>query len=259
MLVRRRGPGTAMCLALLAVVLGACRMDVDTRVAVEPTGSGTLAVDVVLDDDLVQSLTATGFDPTPTRVPGWDVERVAVDGGERISIVTTFDDPDELSQRVDELAAGLDDEDPGLVESVDLELAEDGSSELAATVGLRLPSSTGVEGPGFADGQDLAALAADPEKFGATFSVELPGPVTAPDADRIDGTTATWNLVPGEVVEVRASAGPPDPFGTWVVPAVGIGVLVLLVLLGAWLLRRRRRERNRAPHGRVERMRRWST
>ncbi len=258
--VRTRASSRRLVLGLLAgaLVLSACRMDVDTRVEVDQTGGGVLAVDVRLDDDLWDRITATGFDPTPSGVTGWQVATSEVDGGRLVTMATSFTDPVQLQDRVAALQEGLDDEDPGLVEAIDLVVGPDGSTTIDAVVGLRLPSSTGVEGAGFADGEDLAVLAADPERLAATFTVVLPGPVVDHNADTADGSTLRWRLPPGDEVRARATAGPPDALGSWVVPAIATGLLVLVVVVGVVVLRRRRRDRRRAPHGRVERLTRWS-
>lgn len=244
-------PWLAALAVIVALSLGGCRMAVDTRVEVDASGSGAMTLDVDLDQDLLDVLTVTGFDPAPTAVDGWEVTRTPLDDGERIAVSTTFDDPGQLARRVAALQEGLTEDDPRLVKSIDLVVAGDGSTELDATVGVWLPSSTGVEGPGFADGEDLAALAADPEAFAATFTVMLPGSITEHNADVVRGTTATWQLAPGEVVEAQASSDPPDLVGGWVLTAIGVVVLLAVVVLGVWLLRRRRRERHIAPLGRV--------
>ncbi len=245
----------AVLAVALSMAVAGCRMGVDTRVEVEASGHGVVTLDVDLDQELLDVLTVTGFDPAPPAVDGWEVTRTALDVGERIAVTATFDDPGQLADRVADLRDGLTDDDPRLVESVDLVVGDDGSTELDATVGVWLPSSTGVEGPGFADAEDLAALAADPDAFAATFTVVLPGDIVEHNADVVRGSTATWQLAPGEVVEARVTAEAPNLVGGWVLTAIGVAVLVLVVLLGVWLLRRRRRERHVAPHGRVERLR----
>lgn len=239
--------------ALLTLVLSGCRMHVDTRVEVTAAGSGTLALVIDLDDELFESLTATGFDPTPEAVPGWEVERVATEDGEQVRVTTSFDDPGQLAERIVDLDEGLGDDDPRLVESIDLVVGSDGTTSMEAVVGVRLPSSTGVEGPGFAGADELAALVADPDNFTATFTVALPGPVAEHNADIVRGATAVWQLPPGEAVNARVTSDPPALVGGWVLTAAGIGLLAGVVLLGTWLLRRRRRERREAPFGRVSR------
>lgn len=253
-----RGPGWVVAV-VVALALAGCRVDVDTRVEVESSGAGTLAVDVHLDQELLDDLTVTGFDPVPAAVADWEVSRTPSEDGERIRVATTFDGPDELDLRVASLREGLTDDDPRVVESIDLVVADDGSVMLDAVVGAWLPSSTGVEGPGFADGQDLAALAADPDRFAATFTVVLPGSIVDHDADVVEGRTATWNLPPDTVVEASVTSGPPALVGGWVLTAIGVGVLAAVVALGTWFLRRRRREHQVAPHGRVERLQGWGS
>lgn len=253
---RPRGTIRLAVVVAMAVSLTGCRMGVESRVEVTASGAGVVAVEVDLDQDLLDVLTVTGFDPAPPAVDGWEVTRTALDDGERIAVTAAFDDPGQLADRIADLQDGLTDDDPRLIESVDLVVGDDGSTQVDATVGVWLPSSTGVEGPGFADAADLAALAADPEAFAATFTVVLPGDIVEHNADVVRGNTATWQLAPGEVIEARVTADAPDLVGGWVLTAIGVAVLALVVVLGVWLLRRRRRERDVAPHGRVSRLQR---
>jgi hypothetical protein len=248
-----------LSVALLVGVAG-CRMDVDTRVEVDEAGAGTMAIALLLDGELHESLTATGFDPVPPSVPDWEVTSEPVqDGGLVVTVGTAFANPAELQARVAALQAGLDDEDPRLVESLELVVDDDGSSELTAEVGLLLPSSTGAAGGGVLDRDGLAALAADPDAFSATFTVVLPGTVQAANADRVDDQVASWDLPIDETITATATGGAPSAIGAWVLPAAGIALLVLVVVLGVLLLRRRRRNRRVAPHGRVEHLRRWGS
>lgn len=257
---RGRWSTATIALALLAVVVGlsGCRLDLDTRVEVEASGAGTMALTFRLDGELAEALTATGFDPVPAPVADWEVTRTdAEDGGLEVVVATAFADPAQLQDRVAALREGLDDEDPVIVESIDLRVADDGATDVDARVGVILPSSTGAVGGGLFDGDQLAMLAADPEAFAATFTVVLPGPVQSADADRVDGQVAVWELPLDELVDATASAGPPSPLGTWVVPAIGVGLLLVVVVVGVLVLRRRRRDRRTAPHGRVERLQRF--
>lgn len=258
---RGRRPSALRSLVVLGVLVltvAACRLDVDTRVDVDATGAGTMAITFQLDGELHDTLTATGFDPAPAGVPGWEVATQDTDdGGLQVTVATAFDDPAQLQERVAELQAGLDDEDPRVVESIDLEVADDGASELSARVGMVLPSSTGAAGADVLDREGLVALASDPEAFAATFTVVLPGTVQAANADEVDGRVAVWNLPIDQTIEATATAGAPGAIGSWVVPAIGVAGLVLVVVAGVLVLRRRRRDRRVAPHGRVERLERW--
>ncbi len=248
-------PRMLLVLVVAALALAGCRLDLDTRVEVEASGAGTMALTFLLDAELAETLTATGFDPVPAGVADWEVTRGQLeDGGLQVTVATAFTDPAQLRERVAALQSGLDQEDPLVVESIDLAVADDGAAEVRARVGVRLPSSTGAVGAGLVDGERLAALASDSENFAATFTVVLPGPVQAADADRVDGSIAAWDLPVGTVRDASATSGPPSPLGAWVVPAVGIALLVVVVVVGVVLLRRRRRARRIAPHGRIERL-----
>lgn len=241
----------ALLLLAAALLLGGCRFDVTTEVAVAGDGSGRLAVVVVLDEEVASRLTDHGIELAPPGVGAWQVDESSVDGRHEVRMTAAFADPDELGARVADLGAGLDDEDPALLERVELEVADDGSAELTAVAGLRLPSSTGVQAAGLFDADDLAALAAAGDVT-ASLAVTFPGSVVEANADRVEGRTATWALPVGDAITATASAGPPSPWEAgWVPAAVGIGALVLVVLV-AWGWRLRRRDRRSAPLGRVD-------
>lgn len=246
-------PRRVLALLLLAatLVLGGCRFDVTAEVAVEGDGSGRLAVVVVVDEEIASRLTDHGVELAPPGVGAWQVDESSADGRREVRMTAAFADPDELGARVADLGAGLDDEDPAMLDRVELAVAEDGSAELTAVAGLRLPSSTGVQAAGLFDADDLAALAAAGDVT-ASLAVTFPGSVVDANADRVEGRTATWVLPVGDAITATATAGPPSPWDAgWVPAAVGIGALVLVVLVAsAWL--RRRRNRRSAPLGRVD-------
>lgn len=245
-------------LAIAVVVLSGCRVDVASNLVVRADGSGQLAVSIAMDQELVTSLTATGLDLAPEEVSGWQVTTSDLDGdGRLIQMSSLFADPDDLTRAVADLSAGLDDQDPHLLDGVVLTVADDGSAELTAKVGVRLPTSTGAEAPGFFDGDDLAALVAQPDVFDATLTVTMPGRISDSNADRVDGTTATWDLPVGATIQATATSAPPS---IWQGPLPAIlGAVVVLATLTAlvWVWRRRRRDRAQAPLGRVERLRRF--
>lgn len=235
-----------LLVALLALLAAGCQVRVATDVGVDQDGSGRLAVTVALDEELATSLTADDFDPfagLESLPDGWSVERSEPDGGLAATVAADFADPAGLSQRVSQLAEGLDEEDPLLLEDVDLQVDEDGSARLSGRAGLRLPSSTGLDGGGLAfDGDDLRALVEErgAEVLRVDLRVSMPGPVVDGNADEVDGGTATWQLTPGDdLVAVEVVSDPPSS-RTWQLVAAGV-VGVVVGFLGLSLVRRRRR------------------
>jgi hypothetical protein len=243
-----RRPGRALLLAAaaLAVLASACQVRVGTDVRVATDGSGRLALTVALDQELADSLAGDGFDPFAglDELPdGWSVDRSEPDGGQAVTLTADFDDPAGLSDRVAQLRSGLDEEDPLLLEDVQLDVAEDGGATFAAHAGFRPPSSTGFDGGGVAfDGDDLATLLEErgDEVMRVDLRVTLPGHVVDGNADEVDGATATWALPVTELADVRAVGDPPRSRTWWLVgAAAAVGVAVGWI--GYGLVRRRGR------------------
>lgn len=254
---RRRSRRLAGLVAVLAVLVSGCQVRVGTEVAVGRDGDGRLAVTIALDEELLDSLDADDLDPfagLDTLPEPWVIERGAADGGEAVTLSAPFDDPDGLEQRVADLQEGLDDEDPVLLDDLELTVADDGSATFAGRAGFRPPSSTGFDGEGVVafDGEALTALLEErgDDVMRVDLRVTLPGPVVDGNADEVDGATATWQLPTTELVEVRAVGDPPADRTVWVVAgAAALGLLLGLVVAGR--VRRRRRSAARPTRWRA--------
>lgn len=236
--VRRPPTRRVLVLLALAFATAACQVRVGADLAVARDGSGRMALTVALDEELATSLSADGFDPfaeLEDPPPGWEVERSQPDGGQAATLVTEFDDPDELASRVAQLQEGIDEEDPLLLEDVEVAVDRDGGATFRGRAGLRPPSSTGLEGVGVSfDGEDLQALLAErgDEVVRVDLRVTLPGPVVDGNADEVDGRTATWRLPVTELVEVRAVSDPPTDRTWWLVGgAAALGLALGFVLV----------------------------
>lgn len=252
---RRRPRRLAGLVAVLAVLASGCQVRVGTEVAVGRDGDGRLAVTIALDEELLASLEADDLDPfagLETLPAPWTAERRAADGGESVTLSAPFDDPDGLRQRVADLQDGLDDEDPVLLDDLELAVADDGAATFSGLAGFRPPSSTGFDGEGVVafDGDALTALLEErgDEVMRVDLRVTLPGPIVDTNADEVDGATATWTLPTTELVEVRAVGDPPVDRTWWVVAGAAVlGLVLVLVVTGL----RRRRSAARATHWRA--------
>lgn len=234
-------------LALLAAVLGGCRLGVHAEVEVDRDGGGTAAVVFALDRALLDELDELGVDPTAeltaaaARAPRWQLTRRSADGDLTVTLARDATEPDSLADAFAELTGGLAEADPALLADLDLTVDDDGASSLAGTAQLRPPA-----GPGLVldDPDELAAFEEQvAETVDASLTVTLPGPIEDDDADRRDGRTLTWDLEPGEERTVTATASAPpwwaEPW-VWAVAAGVLGALLVAALVWWW---RRRRQR----------------
>jgi hypothetical protein len=211
----------------------------------EPDGSGSVGVELRLDEALLTALDELEIDPTAelTSVvagePDWRLERES--DGEGLVLRAIRDDVDDPTAALAELAEGLDEDDPGLLVDLDVDLDEEGRVELGGSAQVRGPVAPGAVddageplGP---DAQRLQELTAT--HVTAELEVTMPGRVVGHDADQADGSTMRWSLPPGAEIPVRAESVP------HVVPLevllIGGGALLLAVAAGAVAFALRRR------------------
>ncbi len=88
----------AVALGALTLLLSACRVDVTTRVEVEPDGSGLVTVQAVLDADVMEWVDADSIRLSDLADSGWDVDEPVrrADGSVSISARRPFASPDDL-------------------------------------------------------------------------------------------------------------------------------------------------------------------
>jgi hypothetical protein len=250
---RAHRPSTlaVVLLALLTLLASGCRLRLATDVVVEAEGSGELVLAAAADQELVDLLLEAGVDlrtglaDLAESAPEWEVEDVATDDGIELRFRTRFDEPSELGQLVDELHAGLEEQDGALLRDVVLEVAEDGTVRIGGEAGVRLPETAGVVGPdvGF-DSDDLQQLLEErgDELVRADLRVTLPALPAEHDADEVDGRNLTWHLPVGEMRTFSAVSEVPPPDPTPLL-AAGAFVLALALAAGTILLVRRRGRR----------------
>jgi hypothetical protein len=229
----------------VALLLGGCELETRAVLDLEPDGSGSVGVELRFDEALLAALDELEIDPTAelTSVvasePDWRLERESDGAG--LVLRAVRDDVDDPAAALAELAEGLDEDDPGLLVDLDVDVDEEGRVELGGSAQVRGPAAPGAvdeDGePVGPDGQRLQQLTAT--HLTAELEVSMPGRVTGHDADQADGATMRWSLPPGARIPVRAVSVP------HVVPLevllVGGGALLLAVASGAVAFALRRR------------------
>lgn len=253
----RSAPRRLVALLACVLALSGCRLEVIGGMTVGRDGSGTVALELVLDADAVARLDELALDPfaelsaAAVGVVGWQVERTTTDdGGLSVRLHTDAPDPEALTGAFRELVADLSADDPALLVDLALTVAEDGAARVVGTAMLRPPASAGARrdgepvGPA---GDELASLVA--EAVTARLEIGLPGRVVEHDADQVSGggplaggrQTLYWDVPVGQQRTISARAAAPTPLSPPVVLGLAVGALVLLGLAAWWWRRRRRR------------------
>lgn len=232
----------------LATVLAGCQLRVATDIVVDDDGSGTIALRLVLDEELTATLEEAEFELeeglAEVAAAAQDWELAALDEPAGVELRTSFERPEELRQRVEVLNAALSDDDGALLQDVELSLTEDGGYRFAATAGIDPPAVVGALPLGeddavTFDGEDLAIALRESGDEHARADLRVTFP-TVPQAEgaTVETTSATWQLPVHELATVSATA-PPLPVGASTVVLVAAGVAAMLV--GAFAVRVLRR------------------
>lgn len=255
-------PRLAALVGVLAVLASSCQLSLATDIAVAADGSGSLELAVAVDEELGRLLDDAGVDLTlgleeaDAAAPSWEVEEVARGAGREVRVRAAFAAPEELGRLVDELHAGLDADDPVVLDDVALVRDDEGGMAFEARAGLRLPTTAGASGTGVTfDADDLAAAL---ERDGGSavrydLRLTLPGRPVDHDADARRGRTLTWDLPVGELRSVRATSAPPRDrtwllvVATFVVSAAAATVFVALARRRGRRLAGERAERVSSP------------
>jgi hypothetical protein len=229
----------------VALLLGGCELETRAVLDLEADGSGSVGVEVRLDEALLTALDELEIDPAAelTSVvadePDWRLERES--DGDGLVLRAVRDDVDDPAAALAELAEGLREDDPGLLVDLDVDVDAEGQVELLGTAQVRPPAAPGAVAadgePLGPDGHRLRELVAT--HVTAELDVTMPGRVIGHDADQADGATMRWSLPPGTEIPVRAVAVPSAvPLEVLV---IGGGALVLAVAAGAVAFALRRR------------------
>lgn len=235
----------AAFLALAALVLSGCRIDVTAELALRADGGGTAVVDVELDRELLNLLADLELDPVGeveqavAEAPDWDLEILVERGdGLRLRLAHEGDDP---AGALWDLSTGLVEGDPGLFVDLDVLVLGQDELEVVGTAAVRPPATPGaVDETGSPVGPGESQLRSRMiEHVDAALIVTMPGEVRAHDADSAEDRTLRWELPVAQSVEILArSEAPSWPDDTILIWAAAALLAVALTVL-AWLLVRR--------------------
>lgn len=248
-----------VALAVVAVLLAGCRLDLRTFVELDEDAGGVVTVDLLLDADAVARLDdagvslSAGLDDLDT--PGWTLDELsgtalddAADGAPRPAAGLRLRgeiEPDGLSRAIDQLQDGLDERTGRVLQDLDAQVVPSGRLRVVGDIGLELPGTIGFTGPGAPSRSDLLAAAGGEPRV-LTQTVVLRGPsdvVALLESDGVveDEQAVRWRFGPGASREVDVTFAAPS--GGWSPVALGVitagGVLLLGALVLLWLRRRR--------------------
>lgn len=235
--------------AFLALVLSSCRADTSVDVLVNEDGSGSVAIEVALDQEAASGILdlqgEVGLWLEDVSASGWDVSPPAQgdDGYTRVGATKVFGNPAQLNDIMGELSG-----DAGVFADFGLERTKEFARVRYVLRGTLHPS--GIEA--FADdalvtslGRSLEELLVDYGGEGSAFNVrlrvELPGHLdetvvaTGQEVLRIDEVARTWQIEIADTTDtsvVVASTTTGVAALVWRGVAVVTGVVALLVALG---------------------------
>ncbi len=229
-------------LTLLALAASACQIRTDIKLDIAADETGTLAFELGFDEEFRQLAEGDGgefsvenLDGFGGDVPGdWTVEDF-VDGefaGTRFAV--DFTSLDDLRSKLAQIDSGSDDPTANFFDNI--AVTRDGDTfRFDATIAQLDEAIT--EDAGFDFGIDPTQFLS--EVFLVRFVVTMPGTVDSHNADRIDGSTLTWEVpLDGSDRTLTAVSGSSGGFPLLLLLAA-IGGLGLLGAL--WLVVQRRR------------------
>jgi hypothetical protein len=200
MTVRRLG------MALLAIALTGCRIDVTSDVAFDRDGGGEVAVAVRIDGATLRELDAAGVDPaldvdlTLGPDSSWRAQRaIDADGGLVLTYRQGFEDGAGATALLGELSDGVAPQDPAVRLDVTVVTTTSGAVRMSGSGSIAPPATIGVvidDVPVGPSGAELAALTATAVR--GELVVHVPGRIVEHDADRVEGGTLRWALPVGE-------------------------------------------------------------
>jgi hypothetical protein len=244
------------CAVAILLALAACQIDINLTTTVNRDGSGSIALQFVVDRELVDLARNSGQDPLQVieqlvssfKQAGWTVERTTLGGGVQATAERRFSNPEELRlalRQIQQQTSG------GTgVSSTFFSLSVDRSSGFFRTktgirgsIDLTLDRVLGASDLPEETRKTLQTLIEQTsgDFFTFTLRAKLPGKVSSTDGDpeKIDGGDVEWEPRLGRAMAFRAET---SAFNAGSVGAVGVPALVI-ILLGGVVHRRRRAAR----------------
>ena len=236
-----------------ALLLTACELRIFADLVIEEDESGSVAVELSMDDALA-SLVGAEFDGElpigEEMIPdGWDVAAVSDDGYEGIRATVPFESLTGLHELLSGLAAtgdglnGL-----GLLDflAAGLPTREGDSFRFSLTI----PEGVeGLLGEGLAESPLPVDLSMIDQVLDIRVSVMLPGEIVSHNADLHAGSLVVWNLSitdSGRTLEAESRL-PQSGVGAAIVRVAVAAALIVVIVLVVMVASRRRRIRSTEP------------
>lgn len=234
-------------LLLLALAAAGCKLRADALISITEDESGSLGLEISLDEELRNVLTEQGqsFDITPQLqgLPdGWTAEPFVDGEFEGVRATTTFDSLADLDARLATLEGSEFGAQGNLGDLLaGLDLAHDANRwTFTATLDDVSGSFEGAIGEGFG-GVDIETL------FNSVFEVRvlvsLPGLVVEHNGDAIDGSTVTWRIDLESAGRTLAATSETEGGGPGLGVILAIAGAVVLVALAVIMIQRRNTQR----------------
>lgn len=236
-------PASSRLLAVAAavVLLSSCRVDTTVSLDVKPNGSGKVTAVVVADPGIVAKAPNLAADVRvdDLRAAGWKVDGPSStdDGGLVIRLERSFRTPAEATAVLSQINGAS-----GPLHQVALARTGSNTNSTFALTG-RLEVIGGLRA--FADDATIALLGGAPyaeevkdlgldlgDAVGVSFDASLPGKVESSTGLPVDGRL-TWKVaMDGSATDLATTSTNVDIVSS----VAGVGRVVLLFLLGAWII-----------------------
>jgi hypothetical protein len=256
-----------LLIAISALALTACRLDVEVDVVIEPDGTGTVTVFAVADAELAGKVPGLVEDLRfdDAIAAGWTIDGPTTTdtGSVEVTLAHTVASPEELANVLNSIG-------PPFANMAAARTTVDDQTSNAIAGTLTLPNGfesfadadlvAAVGGLPFSD--EFAASATTPaESMSVTFRVALPGElVSTPTGTEVDPNVFQWTApLDGSSVSVRTqTVQRPAEGGSWAGPlatAAMIALIVWIVLAVAFIAFVLGARRKRAQHRRAKTLR----
>lgn len=253
----------------LVVAAAACRVDVQLSTSVERDGSGLFSLKFVIDKELVDLARNSGEDPFealntfPEELTktGWRFTRSTEGGGLSISVERPFRDPDDLNRALQQLERAAAEQQGPTARFFKFRVTRSSGflrtrTAIDGTIDLSSGGLLGEAGLPKESVESLQTLIQQAASEFFTFSLRanLPGGVSSTKGDpgRVDGGTVEWSPRLGRTLSFRAESSAYNPSA---LGALGAPVVLLLLLVGLFVIRRGRSRRAAiAPPGPLDQM-----